>query len=77
MTPLIQNLSVIMILLLCLAYVGWQMLQAFRGRKSKLGSCCAKGCGAIEPAASAQPKPAPVQFMPIENLGRRPRKSST
>ncbi len=77
MTPTIQNLAVILIVGFCLAYVGWQTLQAFRGRKSKLGSCCAKGCGASEPAASAQPKPAPVQFMPIENLGRGPRKSST
>jgi hypothetical protein len=70
MGPVAQNLAVILILGGCLAYIGWQLLQAFRGRKSKLGSCCAKGCSAKAPESNATPKPAPVQFLPIGNVGK-------
>jgi hypothetical protein len=70
MTPIFQNLAVLLIVGLCAAYVGWQMLQALRGRKSKLGSCCAKGCGVAEKSADTTPKPAPAQFLPLGNVGR-------
>jgi hypothetical protein len=71
MTPLAQNLAVLLVVGGCVAYVGWQMLQAFRGRKSKLGSCCAKGCGVAEKNTTTPPKPAPEQFLPLANVGRR------
>jgi hypothetical protein len=70
MNPLAQNLAVILVVGGCLAYIGWQLLQAFRGRKSKLGSCCAKGCAVKAPDSRATPKPAPVQFLPIGNVGK-------
>jgi hypothetical protein len=71
MTPFVQNLAVLLIVGICVAYIGYQAVQAFRGRKSKLGSCCAKGCGAVEKTSTTIQKPAPVQFLPLENLGRR------
>ena len=71
MTPLAQNLPVLLIVGICAAYILYQAIQAFRGRKSKLGSCCAKGCGVAEKKTDIAPKPAPVQFLPLENLGRR------
>ena len=71
MTPLAQNLAVLLIVGICLAYVGWQAVQAFRGRKSKLGSCCAKGCGTAEKSSDSPAKPAPAQFLPLANVGRR------
>jgi hypothetical protein len=75
MNPITQNLAVLLIVGGCAAYVLWQAIQAFRGRKSKLGSCCAKGCSVAGQATSEQPKPAPVQFMPLSNVGIRARKS--
>jgi hypothetical protein len=71
MTPFAQNLAVLIVVSICLAYVGRQLIQAFRGRKSKLGSCCAKGCSVASPDISATPKPAPVQFLPLGNVGLR------
>lgn len=73
MTPLAQNLVVIFVVGLCLAYIGYQAIQAIRGRKSKLGSCCAKGCSTSTPTDNI-PKPAPVQFLPLANVGRRTHK---
>ena len=70
MNPLAQNLAVILVVGGCLAYIGWQLLQAFRGRKSKLGSCCAKGCSVKAAETSNEPKSAPVQFLPIGNVGK-------
>jgi hypothetical protein len=72
MSTFAQNLAVLVIVGICFAYVAWQAIQAFRGRKSKLGSCCAKGCGVNEKASTNDaPKPAPVQFLPLANVGRR------
>jgi hypothetical protein len=74
MTPSIQNFAVLLIIGVCLAYIVYQSIQAFRGRKSKLGSCCSKGCSATTPTADPSPKPAPVQFLPLANVGRRTHK---
>jgi hypothetical protein len=74
MNSLAQNLAVLMIVGGCIAYVGWQLFMAFRGRKSKLGSCCAKGCEAVAADSKASPKSEPVHFLPLENLGRGSRK---
>jgi hypothetical protein len=43
------------------------------GKRSRLGSCCAKGCGANE-APNARPGSGAaqrVQFLPVEMLGRK------
>ena len=68
MNVIAQNIAVALVVGLCAAYVGWQLIQAFRGRKSKLGSCCAKGFSAAEKKMDTSPKPA--QFMPLANVGR-------
>jgi hypothetical protein len=55
--------------LLCVGIVAWQLVQILLGRKSKLGSCCAKGCD----PAPAKPQAADrgVQFIPVERLTPR------
>jgi hypothetical protein len=45
---------------------GWKSLA---GKRSRLGSCCAKGCSAQQPRKSDAPQP--IQFLPVEMLGRR------
>jgi hypothetical protein len=64
-----QHLLVLIIVLASGALVGWQIVQTFMGRKTKLGSCCAKGCD----TAPAKPQAAikPAQFFPLESLTRR------
>jgi hypothetical protein len=73
MTPFAQNLFVLLIVGGCLAYIGWQILQALRGRKSKVGSCCAKGCaGTLAEQSMANATATPrVQFLPLESLARK------
>jgi hypothetical protein len=66
----LQNLVILLLVAACLAYVGWHGAQAFLGRKSKLGSCCAKGCASVADDQLKQKPPSPPQFMPIENLTR-------
>ena len=65
-----QHFVVASIVLACITLVGWQIAQTLVGRKSKLGSCCAKGCD----LAPAKPKVAAngrTQFLPLESLSRR------
>jgi len=66
----LQNLVVFLVVATCLGYVGYQGVRAFAGRKSKLGSCCAKGCATVaeEQKKSTTSK---VQFMPVEMLTRK------
>ena len=54
----------------CLAWVAWQAFRTLRGRRSKVGSCCATGC-----APPAEPKKSSdrVVFLPVEMLTRRRR----
>ncbi|MDP9173127.1 MAG: hypothetical protein M3O30_04575 [Planctomycetota bacterium] len=65
----LQNLVVVIAFALALAFLireGWRTLA---GKRSRLGSCCAKGCGAQE-----TPKPASgerIVFLPVEMLKRR------
>jgi len=63
-----QNVIAISIAVACVAYIGWGAFVTLAGKKSKLGSCCAKGCGtpAVEKKTEAQ-----VQFLPIDLLTRR------
>jgi hypothetical protein len=47
--------------------VAWQLFNTFRGRKSKLGQCCSKGC----PTEPVKPATQRIYFVPSEMLGRR------
>jgi hypothetical protein len=82
MNPITQNLAVIAIVGCCVVHAGWQIVQAVRGRKSKVGSCCAKGCVATLAEQTRKPGEGitglrsgpPLQFIPLESLSRkRPR----
>jgi hypothetical protein len=66
----LQNLVIFLAVAGCLGYVGWQGVRAFAGRKSKLGSCCAKGC-AIVAEEQKKSTASKVQFMPVEMLTRK------
>ena len=44
-----------------------QAIAAFRGRRSKLGSCCDKGC---EPQPRQQQTGERLSFIPVESLTR-------
>jgi hypothetical protein len=65
-----QHLLILLIVGGCVAFVFYQTIRALAGKRSKLGSCCSKGC------AEAQ-KPAPnsttekIHFMPVEMLTRK------
>ncbi len=66
-----QHLLVFLLIAVCATFVGVQAARTLRGKKSKLGSCCAKGCDP-EPRAS---KGGGVQFLPVEMLrSSRPRR---
>jgi hypothetical protein len=68
MMPLwLQTIFVLLILATAIAFVARQFCSALAGRRSKIGSCCAKGCG---DATSPTPKPQ-TAFIPSELLIRR------
>ncbi len=64
----LQNILVFLIVGLCLGAVVYQAAQSLRGRKSRLGSCCAKGCTPLPTSAKPTQK---VQFIPVEMLSRK------
>lgn len=78
-----QNLVVLLAVIGCLIFVSRQVVSSLAGRKSRVGSCCAKGCSAHVPAggaggaggaaASGKPQAAGerVAFIPVEMLRRR------
>jgi hypothetical protein len=63
-----QTVIVIAAVAACASVIGYQLWLALRGKPSKIGSCCAKGCGAQEKNRDG---PARVQFLPLESLERR------
>jgi len=67
----LQHLLVIGLIGLSAAFVLRQGFLSLKGRKSKLSSCgnC-KSCGPAN-TSSETPKPAPVQFLPVEALLKR------
>jgi hypothetical protein len=67
----LQHLLVILLVGISAGFVLRQGFLSLRGRKSKLSSCgnC-KSCGPTD-TSSETPKPAPVQFLPVEALLRR------
>jgi hypothetical protein len=75
MPLILQNLLVLLLVVACLAWVGRQAFQSLRGRRSKLGSCCAKGCATTAPPAKPTERQSPagpsIQFIPLEQLAHR------
>jgi hypothetical protein len=73
MTLIVQNFLVLLLVGACVVWVGRQAFHSLSGRRSKLGSCCAKGCSTVDSAqrpAEKQPSPR-VAFIPLEQLARR------
>jgi len=64
MSLIAQNILVLSLVAVCVAVVIWQATRSLVGKRSKLGSCCAKGC---EPP-KAEEQQARVQFIPVEML---------
>ncbi|HTL28163.1 MAG TPA: hypothetical protein VL282_03035 [Tepidisphaeraceae bacterium] len=62
--PLIaQNILVLTLVAICVVIVIWQASRSLVGKRSRLGSCCAKGCEAPKPEQGSK-----TQFMPVEML---------
>ena len=70
----LQHLLVLLIVAACLAAVLGQSVRTLRGRKSKIGACCAKGCdsaGAVAPKAENKSAPQRIVFFPADMLRKR------
>jgi hypothetical protein len=63
----LQHLLVLTLVALCLGYTSWQGLRSLVGKKSRLGSCCAKGCAASKPSSATEK----IHFLPVEMLRRK------
>ncbi len=62
-----QHIFVLLLVAGCGAVVFRQAFRTLAGQKSRLGSCCGRGCARAE--APAQDKPAgQTVFMPVESL---------
>ena len=64
----LQNLVIIAIVAACLAYAVYQAARTLQGSKSRLGSCCAKGCTSPRQAPATAAK---IHFLPAEMLRKR------
>jgi hypothetical protein len=64
----LQHLLVLTLVGACLAYTSFQGIRSLRGKKSRLGSCCAKGCSAPQSSAATTEK---IHFLPVEMLRKR------
>ena len=67
MSIALQHVKVLLIVAACVAVVAGQGLRTFRGKRSKLGACCAKGCDAGE-ASKPQDASRRIVFLPAEML---------
>jgi hypothetical protein len=64
----LQHLLVLTLVATCLAYTGYQGVRALWGKKSRLGSCCSKGCASAQnPQATANK----IVFLPVEMLRKK------
>jgi|GEM_PF-1027197 len=79
MSPLIQDIIALALVVACGGWALWQVSKTLRGKKSKLGSCCSKGCGCDATGKTAGTAvegqgPAPVEkihFLPSDMLRKR------
>jgi hypothetical protein len=62
----VQHLLVLLIVLACAGVVIWQSVRTLSGKRSRVGSCCAKGCG--ETAKPQAAKTERIVFLPVEML---------
>ena len=71
MSDLLQHILALSVVVGCLGYVGWQGVQTFRGKRSRVGNCCAKGCDPQRPGGNpVEPKAPQIVYIPVEMLGR-------
>ncbi len=68
MTLWLQHLLALGLVALAASYVVYQATSAMRGKRSKLGSCCAKGC---TPKPTSAPKSEAIIFFPSDLLKKR------
>jgi len=61
-----QTILALTLVLSCGSWAAWQGVKSLRGKASKIGSCCQKGCG-----STAKPTAPQVQFLPSDLLKRR------
>jgi len=66
----LQNLLALTVVGGCAAYAGWQAVQSLWGKRSRIGSCCSRGCGHTA-NTSAKPAAERIVFVPVEALRRR------
>jgi len=64
----LQNLIVLALVTACLAYAVYQGVRSLYGKKSRLGSCCGKGCASTQPSTSSAQK---IHFLPADMLRKR------
>jgi hypothetical protein len=64
----LQHLVVLTLVAACLAYAIYQGVRSLYGKKSRLGSCCAKGCASVQSASAPSQK---IHFLPAEMLRKR------
>jgi hypothetical protein len=69
MPILFQHILALTLVGLCLAYTGYHGVRSLRGKTSRLGSCCAKGCAAQQPPTATTTEK--IHFLPADMLGRR------
>lgn len=65
----LQTLVVILAVAGCGVFLARQAYLSLAGKRSRLGSCCSKGCAANEPPKPGAPER--IQFLPAEMLGRK------
>jgi hypothetical protein len=69
----LQHILVVAIAVGALVVIVRQAIGTLRMRHGKIGSCCAKGCGATEPAKTGTDAPQRIVFLPRESLVSRAR----
>lgn len=65
----LQHLIVLALVVACLTYVGYHGFRTLLGKRSKLGSCCAKGCPTDR--KTPDPNAKRVIFLPSDLLRKR------
>lgn len=69
----LQHILVLALVAAALTVIIRQAIGTLRLRHGKIGSCCAKGCGAPENTGKTPAKPAGerIVFLPVESLTRK------